>query len=178
MLEIVDTAVKIGLGALISGVLALILSKQQHKHDHAARFATKRVQLIEESTLSITKYIDALGNYISAIEGLVRTDIQEDNLSDENLEELGILDEDISLVEERTAVQEADARLRMIGETDAAASIKVLCDVENRIRDRVIFDRTLPKAEELSEISLEFKDAKDTVYKKLNGAFKSSFKAI
>ena len=41
-IEIVDTAVRIGLGALISGVLAYLVEKQEHKREVAKELIMRR----------------------------------------------------------------------------------------------------------------------------------------
>jgi len=59
-LEIVDTAVKIGLGALISGVATYYVTKSKHTHEIEKEAKLRRSELLEEISVAIQSTANAI----------------------------------------------------------------------------------------------------------------------
>ncbi len=53
LIEIIDTAVKIGLGALIAGISAYLLAKSKYSHEEKSKAKERRVRLLEDVALKI-----------------------------------------------------------------------------------------------------------------------------
>lgn len=54
-IEVVDSAVKIGLGALISGVVAFLVGRQSHRHDLDKEYVRRRQESFEQL---VAEFID------------------------------------------------------------------------------------------------------------------------
>lgn len=97
-LEIIDTAVKIGLGAAISGLTAFFINKSQHSHESKKSLITNKVELIKECALKLDKSSTIRNSAESAIQrkSLTPSDKTERIIDDE----LRLLDESYNLLKE------------------------------------------------------------------------------
>ncbi len=50
-IDVIDTAVKVGLGALISGVTTYIIGRRNHSHDIRKAVLSERLQLLKEASV-------------------------------------------------------------------------------------------------------------------------------
>src|SRR5882762_2114868 len=67
-LEITDTAIKIGLGALIAGIIGLIAAIQSQKHEHNKEFLRRKRDLLEKLTVDFEKInTNFISMYSSAV---------------------------------------------------------------------------------------------------------------
>ena len=67
VLEVIDTAVKIGLGAFIAGAASFALNRQKHLHDQKVKSSDEARQLLREIALKLesveSHYNDAVVHY-------------------------------------------------------------------------------------------------------------------
>jgi hypothetical protein len=66
-IEIVDTSVKIGLGALISGVSAYLINRQSHEKNIEKEYFSKRTLILEGVTIEIEEMTHVMLKYWSFI---------------------------------------------------------------------------------------------------------------
>jgi hypothetical protein len=71
-IEVFDTAVKIGLGALIAGVFALLSSRRQHIHDLERERVKRRERVIEKTAEEFELAYQALSAKYETVLGLAR----------------------------------------------------------------------------------------------------------
>jgi hypothetical protein len=79
VLEIVDTAVKIGLGALITGLATYIITKLNHDKDLEKQSIRRRRELLEQIATNVEHFINSYRRYfLVSLEVVHRTQIGED----------------------------------------------------------------------------------------------------
>ena len=66
-IELADTAIKIGLGALISAVATYLTLKQGHKHERVAENARRKLDLIERVAQKFDVFVIAFENYVISV---------------------------------------------------------------------------------------------------------------
>lgn len=81
-LDIIDTAVKIGLGALISGVATYSITRLSNKHENQKIFASRKFEMVRESA----NYLEMFNEHSHAC-SLVLTDVLKGNAESEKLHE-------------------------------------------------------------------------------------------
>ena len=60
---VVDDAVKVGLGALIAGIASITTTLIMRKSDQRKRQFDKRLELLEEATLEVSKFGSTVSTY-------------------------------------------------------------------------------------------------------------------
>ena len=69
-LEIVDTAVKIGLGAIISGAAAFFLARGNHGAERIKLLLERKLGNMEQAAREFNEYTNAFSQLLSAIDGV------------------------------------------------------------------------------------------------------------
>lgn len=153
IIDVIDTAVKIGLGALISGIVTYTVTKTKHSNERKRELLKRRLDIIEISISQADLHFNSLLLFQSAIDGIrmylpknTTLDLEiEDELRSYNF----ILDADKKVVETRTNHNKAESKLRLIGLDKAADILLSTNPIENELRQMVIFDKNLPSEEYL-----------------------------
>jgi hypothetical protein len=133
--EIVDTAVKIGLGAIISGVVTLVVLKLNHNKERAQR----RRELLEDVAKQVAN-VDRAGLRYWHLIQLVNL---ESNTSDEDLKKEESIIDDASA--SATSVQ---ATLWLLGENRCCALFKEYEDVMWKVPEGHLENEEFQKARE------------------------------
>jgi len=153
IIDVIDTAVKIGLGALISGISAWAITKTSHSNEKKRELLKRRLDIMETSITQADLYFNSHRDLWSAIDG-VRT--QHSNNTKLNLKIKGelesykfIRDADSELIKTRSNEQSTESKLRLIGLDKAAEILLSTTPLENEIRQLVLFDKNLPSKKQL-----------------------------
>ena len=67
---LIDTALKVGLGAIISGITAYMITGRNHEHEEAKTKWEARKSLVIETLKSSQEYFSACSNFFSHIDGV------------------------------------------------------------------------------------------------------------
>lgn len=78
-LAVVDTAVKIGLGALIGAVSAIILAKPQHRQAVEQAAVRRRLELIEEITARVSEFGNLVARFCLLSENIYHAHYRQDS---------------------------------------------------------------------------------------------------
>ncbi len=73
LLDVIDTAVKIGLGALISGVAAFSIAHVNHIKEKGREIRAKKTNMLEEISELIDAYFSAFSNSVALIDGAIHS---------------------------------------------------------------------------------------------------------
>jgi len=123
-LEVVDTSVKIGLGALISGAAAYWLAKLNHNRQVQKERATHRRELLETVADSVQKYYHAAAKQRSFVEFVVRMNNAGVSPTENHFSELARNEAD--LVDKLGELTSAEAKLLLLNETTAHSLLRQL----------------------------------------------------
>ena len=120
VLDIIDTAVKIGLGAIISGVATYIVSHQKHRSELKSEVRERKTQLLKECSLKYMQSI-TLNNQASRS---IRLERIQGNKNQEKLFEF-IHEIEISY----NLAKEASSIASLIGEAGLAKNIDMYAKI-------------------------------------------------
>lgn len=170
VLDIVDTTVKIGLGAVIGGVTTYYITKLKDTQEIAQDNRRRKLEFIANGLDAADAYIVALGNLLGSLDGL-----RLDNPKAETIDETGEKDfvekYDGALQDTILQRNRAFSRLRISGQTIAAEQLNALHKLEDEIRVSVIFQGELPTTEKLESWFGLFKKARETFLNEISKTY-------
>lgn len=67
---LIDTAIKVGLGAIISGITAYVITGRNHEHEEAKTKWEARKSLVIETLKTSQEYFSACSNFVAHIDGV------------------------------------------------------------------------------------------------------------
>lgn len=174
-LDIIDTAVKIGLGAIISGVATYVITHKSHSHEKEKQLTEKKISVLEFSVENIEPYIHALQSYLSRIDGMLKHGYVAGSISNEIREESHLLEVDTDLLLTREKAFIATSRLRLIGMTEVVDTLDELIEFESALRKLIIFEKELPTEDVYKDIVRIFTDSSQKFYESINRAFEKTY---
>jgi len=121
-IEVVDSAVKIGLGALIAAIASLILSKSQHKRELRKEGVQREFELLKEIASQIERFTQASLKYWALTGDWHRYKIDGKKMSEAKTAELNKSQED--LFDTFHSLTSAEATLLLLGLNDAQLALR------------------------------------------------------
>lgn len=167
--DIVDTAVKIGLGALITGVFTYIGIKFSHKSERSKFMLEHKAKLLEQVAKDVEEYFSSWDYFNSIVEGtaigLERDGIEDRKLTVSDQEQIGKRDKD--LVESWPKRESAISKLKLMKATEASEALVSTRSLEKELRDRIIIEKEILKSNEVREYRNDVRDTMNNVHKAL-----------
>ncbi|MEI6893552.1 MAG: hypothetical protein V5789_02755 [Colwellia sp.] len=163
-IDVVDTAVKIGLGALISGVATYKVSSLNHSKGIEKVIIDKKISMLEEISEDAETYFyfaSSLSNTIGGMQKIATnfggslTEQQKKRISKRHEGFLDIL----------AARNKAASKIKMLGIGDAEDAINEFNETLSELRNLVVFEKVMITIEEKEAFSDRFKLSKDDFYK-------------
>ena len=167
--DVVDTAVKIGLGSLITGIFTYIGIKFSHKSERSKFMLEHKTKLLEQVADDIEEFFASWDSFVSVIGGITKIRKNE-KIEDEELETEqwdSIIKHDEDLINSKQKYDSSIAKLRLLKASQASRamiSAKALVDV---LRSPVMFDDDIPKHSTIVKYLKRVKGAKENVHKAL-----------
>lgn len=170
LIDVVDTAVKIGLGSLITGVFTYLGIKLSHDSEKKKFMLEHKTKLLEHIAEDVEAYFSAWDSYVSKVSGIARhrkrTGKEEDALS--QVQRKSIKERDFLLTESWARRESAIAKLRLMKSYKAAKSLSSCTNLEKELRDLIVFDRDMPTYDQLLKYRERLREAKKKVHKDLS----------
>jgi hypothetical protein len=160
VLTIVDSAVKIGLGALISGVATYYVTRLKDTAESTREYSRRKWELIECAVDSADTYTLALGQLFATLDGL-RREYPDAKTIAETGAQSALEKQDDALLDTVLQRNRGFSRLKIIGETKAAESLSTFHELEDEIRLCTIFNGELPSSEKLEEWYQRFREIRE-----------------
>ena len=136
ILDIVDTAVKIGLGALISGSATYWVTKLNHNKAAEKEKLEKRRQMVEEVAENIERLFALLFRFRAGVHDWVNAKDNGKKLTDERYEH--ILSEQRDIPKSYKEITSSEAKLLLLGEKTAQSYLSHFGHEISEIRNTVI----------------------------------------
>ncbi|HCG7674828.1 hypothetical protein NDJ06_06030 [Vibrio alginolyticus] len=174
-IQVLDTAIKIGLGACISGVTAYVVTIKNNNHQKKSSLIEKKITILQNASESIDTYLIKLNDVFSWMDGILRQGYEPGLISKSDLERLNIREKDRALIDSRKLRSRAISQLNLIGAHEAAKHCETLQELENKYRMQVIFKPMIPTEDELKEFREEFKTIKNSIYVELQSYFEKLY---
>ncbi|MFM5339010.1 hypothetical protein ACET97_21035 [Aeromonas enteropelogenes] len=151
-IDVADTAVKIGLGSLITGAFTYLGVKFSHKSEQSKYLLEHKIKVIEQIASEAEEYFSAWNGVISKIGGITKKmepNIGGINFSSNQLK--WIKERDKVLVESWSFRQSVLSKLRLLKAEGAVEKFKECASLETQLRDMMFFDKEYPNYNQLSE---------------------------
>ena len=167
--DIADTAVKIGLGALITGVFTYLGIKFSHKSERNKFMLEHKTKLLEQVADNVEEYFKSWSNYNDALGGatLLRKRYGKEDEKFTEKQKRFINNRDKELTESLAKRESAISKLRLMGANKASEALESTRFLAQDIRNRIVFMNEIPKFDEVSEYCEDVKDIKKEVHKAL-----------
>lgn len=166
IIDVLDTAVKIGLGALISGVAAYLAAKSNHKNEKEKELLNRRLNKIEHASENIDEFFNSMVNLISAIDGILIQSTDNAELTQKQLE--FIRENDKRYTESRDLRGIAVSWLRLHKLDDCIEILIETNNLDRCIREKVIFEKVLPTKKENTKWKNECNKIRKKFFKSLS----------
>ena len=173
LLDVVDTAVKIGLGALITGCTTYFVNSKNHKNDREKYFVEHKVETIETSAEKVDEYFNALSGLLTKVGGISRR-MEEageplNKISKNRMNQIN--DRDNSLVDSWSSKNQAISRFRILGAQQVVNQILKSRNIQKELRNKVIFDKEIPSYEEFISMRREINKIKEDVHNEISAFY-------
>lgn len=148
ILDVVDTAVKIGLGALISGISTYWVTSSNHKNEARKESDIRSHNVIAAAAGHADEFIRGLTGLIAAIDGVRRSYPNQKHLNLENPNDKRAWDfifaSDEEFCKARANSIFASSKLHLVGLSETALLLDKLDKLSYDIREMVMFQKHLP----------------------------------
>jgi hypothetical protein len=146
--DILDTAVKIGLGALISGVSTYWVTRLNYKNDAQKEADLRRHNTIAAAAGHVDEYLTAFIRLISSIDGVIRSNpgLKVLDLTQPSHKACYdfIRQSDQEFCKARDSSIFASSKLLLLGLNEVTLTLDELRNYSNEIRQLVMFEFHLP----------------------------------
>mgnify|MGYP000633520165 CR=1 FL=1 len=181
-LDIVDTTVKIGLGAFISGATTFYVTRAGNKFSELKESREYEKQLLkekrerkariaEQSLENIEPYLVDFSEYIATIDGILK--------SGKGFNDQGSIDFlyacDKKIVDSRAKLDMCEFKLKFIGFIKTSEKLNNISQLENELREKVIFGNVPITDEDLNDYRSSFVDFKKSFLNTLNLEYEELF---
>lgn len=173
LIDVLDTSVKIGLGALISGLATYWHSKGRDKAESAKEYEKRHRTLLEEVAESVEHLNHVYLKYAAlVIEGL-RHRGKQHPWADERKSELDLVKgEFFSTFKELTS---AESKLLLIGEKEAYLKMRELGEQLVQLRRHCHVDRENLTEQEIEKKKEVIRGLREQLYGQLSGTYQTNF---
>lgn len=171
-IEIVDTTVKIGFGAIVTGIATLVNNKLTHTKSVEKDSLQRRVAVLESVTLSIEEMTHTLLKHWSFIIDVARNSEKGIDASEERLKHVaGLRSEVYHLFKGFT---NGEGRLLLIGCVDQQKKLREYGSIISEYHRYTSPNNAPATSVELESWRTKILDAREQLYKALNKAYQGA----
>ncbi|WP_146012888.1 hypothetical protein [Herbaspirillum sp. BH-1] len=170
-LEVLDTAVKVGLGALISGVATYWMAKLKTRDDMRRERLQRHQGLLENCAEQIEGFSHVFLRYWAAIVEIVRLREQKIEMSEKKAEELHKTKSE--LFNSYSDLTSAESKLLLLGHVEAQRLIREMGDLTKSIRRTAWEGNTKLTEIEMEESRKKFLAAREKLFAALSLIYRS-----
>jgi len=169
-IEVIDTAVKVGLGAVIAGLYAVFSERQQYKYKIVSEFCSRRFQIIEKIANNCACFHKRLSDYWALMADYFSPDHKGriSKRTNQKIEEA-----DIEFRNSFLELNEAEGWLYLLDEENAA---KVLCEyaaLASEFYKKVYVNSKEVNYEDLVNYRLRLRENRKNVLKAISEVFRN-----
>ncbi|MEL7979574.1 hypothetical protein AAG584_05985 [Vreelandella titanicae] len=174
-IDVADTAVKIGLGSLITGIFTYVGVKFSHKSEKSKFMLEHKTNLLELIAEDVETYFAAWDSYISKISGIARYRKNNEKTGEEltKNQKASIKERDSNLIESWTKRESAISKLRLLKTEKASKALSSCKTLEKEMRDLIVFDKEMPTHEYVVEYRKRAREKKREFHNELADFYES-----
>lgn len=170
-LEIIDTAVKVGLGALISGVAAFLLEKGRREEVVARERMIRKNDLLERTAEQIEVFSHVVLRYWALMIELVRLRKQGGDFTEGRFEDVSKAK--VDLFDAFKELTSAEAKLMLLGHINAQKLLRTYGDSVTIMRRSAYEGNMELKEEHMLKFRLEILKARENLFNELSSVYKA-----
>lgn len=175
-IDVVDTAVKIGLGALISGMAGHLTYKKRHEHEKGTEARKVKREMLLLAVEKSDEYFQYLSEYFQKLDGLIGSREKHPDMDEfwEHAKDW-LYESEQKLIQARECAYIAKSRLQLLGFSEGIESLDKMRSLESELRK---FYLALPESEELPTREYlvvwaeKYRDGKNTFQQQVSEEFK------
>jgi hypothetical protein len=169
-LQVIDTAVKIGLGAAIAGVSAIIVARHNHSHELKSLRYQRRLDTIEKVAEVANKHFAVVDSFLGAV-SVAYDHIPSDGGTFTETDRKFLEQSDNHFMASVFQLKESAARLRLLGEAEAYKAISSYMKVVAAFRNRLIVDEQTPDRASYESVVSDVMSSRKAIYKALSTCY-------
>jgi hypothetical protein len=151
LLDILDTSVKIGLGAIISGIVTYKVTALSHSGELRKLYWTRRIEAIEKASEAAEDYFNKWLRFASQVGGFLKSSKGlAVELPPSVKEELKRLDVEYRQASENR--RHVVAKLRLLGAFDAADKLIEVQNLVSEFRNDILLHNNIPTYDKHKEL--------------------------
>jgi len=168
-IDVADTAVKIGLGALITGFFTYLGIKLTKNSEKQKFLLEHKVKMLEQISEDIESYFRALDSYTAKVAGITKhKQVKGEERDPFTVEQIkSIKERDLTLSESWAAKKSAISKMRLVGANEAVESLVKFSSYEKDLRDKIVFEKKVPLYEEVELTRTNITDQKKILHGEL-----------
>ncbi len=170
LIEVLDTAVKIGLGAAISGIAAYLLARDSHTRDLEKVKYIRRQEALEMMADNAEKHFSAWRDLASSLGGMYGGS----NPPDPEFSEAQwrrIIEQDRAFISTHASFGHMLSRIGLLGLSDVIKPVNAYIALMREFRDPMMLSRTTPPREEFERVRAGVKKALEDFYSAMGDAY-------
>ncbi|AVG15780.1 hypothetical protein CFN79_07835 [Chromobacterium vaccinii] len=167
--DVVDSAVKIGLGALIASVSSMLLAKQNHARDLEKEVRKRNRELLEEVAEQVEEFTSKsllywaiVGDHLKALNGLKDRSVGSESVKTAQKE----------LFDSFHELTSAEAKLLLLGFKGAQEKLRAYGDVVSSMRKRFSAKSIEIDDPEIQDWRSKLKEARALFFDELSSTYK------
>lgn len=170
-IEIIDTAVKIGLGGAITLLSTIFVTKLNHKHDHDKEKSKRYYDALESVGADVEEITHIVLKYWALIIEWVRNDKQGLDLTEKRKDELEKTKED--LFNQFKSLTVAESKLLLLGLEEPAKLLREYGEYLKKLRRNYYYEKASLTEAEMDAVREELLSKRQTLFKALSEAYKN-----
>lgn len=173
IIEVIDSALKIGLGAAISTIAAYRTMRANHTNERYKEFRAHKIKTIEMIAERVERFIASYVGFRNRVGGALRRRMTDDEytIDPRTLESLRELDKDLFAGLENANI--ARARLSLMRAEGAKREIADMIDLVARLRNPIMQENKAPSKIDYDIIVNEMSGAINRFHKELAALYES-----
>jgi hypothetical protein len=164
---LIDTAIKIGLGALIASISSYLITRFNHRSDEKKEFIKRYISSIDRISDSADEYFQKWTILINAIAGTSKSSIEKEIVPNEN-QWAYVRKRDAEFIESRKNKMTAISRLKLLGLNDVGNILEETTKIEKELREIIVFKKELPTVKEVYSFGERMNIQRELFYKTLS----------
>lgn len=168
-IDVADTAVKIGLGAAITGVFTYLGVKASSRSEKQKYTLEHKVKLLEQASEDVETFFRSFDSYISQVAGVTKHKKQSNtetaHFTDRQKEVIG--EQDRALAEGVASLASAISRLRLLKAHHAVEALNEFNIIGKEIRNKIVFAKEVPTYDEVVAVKARAREQMKEVHEAL-----------
>jgi len=170
-IEVIDTAVKIGLGGAITLIGTLLVTKLNHSHDHSKEKGKRHYDALESVGADVEEITHVSLRYWALIIEWVRNHSQGLDLTDKRKEELEKTKDD--LFDSFKSLTVAESKLLLLGLDEPAKLLRAYGEYLKSMRRNCYYEKESLTEQTMNEVREELLKKREVLFSSLSEAYRN-----